>query len=656
MPKPLTTRLLSLVCALAATHLTGAQVQQPQPATPTAFVLGTVVDADSGRPVPDVVVRFSNDQQSLAAVGLAPVNALSPHTAVADGQGRFLLRAVPKGSYSLSTTAPGYVNGGYGQRKPNGPQRQVQVEDGQALSGVTVRIWKFATLSGTILDEAGEPAVGVSVRALRRAFTGGKLRLSSAGVQAASDDRGIFRITSLLPGDYLVAAPSTVASAPTALVDSISDADRTSVMYQMMTFGTGGSALLNSGVRVGDTQISPSGSRGALTAPEPVANRGLEIYPTVYHPNAGTAAQARVITLASGEERSGVDLQLRLVSGHRISGTVVGPDGPLPMTALRLVPAAIGDLNVDSGFETATTLATPDGRFTFPVVPVGDYVIRVLRAPRAPAPASATQMTVMQVGGTTVTSFSGSTQSELPTEPTLWADRPVTVADRDVSEVSIVLNRGARVSGHVQFEGSATPPPPERLSALGVSLARADGLSTTGFPFGRVTAEGQFRTTDYPPGKYLIAAGAPGPPWTVKSITIGSVNALEEPFDLGSEDITTAVVTFTDRASTLEGSVRAEGRAGDPEAIVIAFPADWKGWIESGMPARRLRQAAAQANGTYRLGSMVAGEFLVVAVPADTAQEPTDPAFIATLAQRATRVTVSATGATTLALTVARLR
>jgi hypothetical protein len=151
-----------------------------------------------------------------------------------------------------------------------------------------------------------------------------------------------------------------------------------------------------------------------------------------------------------------------------------------------------------------------------------------------------------------------------------------------------------------------------------------------------------------------MGAGSPGLPWTLKSITVGSINALDEPFDLGAEDLANVVITYTDRTTSLEGSVRVEGRTGDPDAIVVAFPANWKRWIETGMSQRGIRQSSVQTNGTYRLSSIPPGEYLAIAIPADTVRDTGDPAFIATLAERATRVTVPASGPATLALTLVR--
>src|SRR4029453_14461343 len=53
--------------------------------------------------------------------------------------------------------------------------------------------------------DSGEPAPGTQVRVMRYVMRTGEKTLQSAG-QAQTDDRGIYRIWGLQPGDYLVSA------------------------------------------------------------------------------------------------------------------------------------------------------------------------------------------------------------------------------------------------------------------------------------------------------------------------------------------------------------------------------------------------------------------------------------------------------------------
>ena len=83
--------------------------------------------------------------------------------AITNGSGRFVFRRLPKGSFGLTAIKPGYVEGAYGRSRPGGSSAMVELADGQR-SDVVIPMWRFAALSGTVIDEAGEPLVGVDVR------------------------------------------------------------------------------------------------------------------------------------------------------------------------------------------------------------------------------------------------------------------------------------------------------------------------------------------------------------------------------------------------------------------------------------------------------------------------------------------------------------
>jgi hypothetical protein len=182
-----------------------------------------------------------------------------------------------------------------------------------------------------------------------------------------------------------------------------------------------------------------------------------------------------------------------------------------------------------------------------------------------------------------------------------------------------------------------------------------------GVPLGRIVAQGQFTTAEYPAGRYLARMSATGglpPTWTLESILVAGRNAADVPFDLGSQDIGDIVVTFTDRISEISGTIQrtTSGREDAAGAVVVLFPADLRDRLASG--ARdRTEVVDVLANGTFRLTGLLAGEYMIAAVGASAMPiDVHETATLAGLSRIATRVTLSRGDRRTVTLTVGDLR
>ena len=192
-------------------------------------------------------------------------------------------------------------------------------------------MWKNAAITGTIVDEAGEPVVALQVRAVRRMFIGGRRRFVPSGALATTDDRGVYRLSGLPPGEYLVAASQPTFSANTSAFADIRTARGAGAELAWRL--PPGAA---NGIQVGQAQLMLG--RGGAIPPPPVRGR-MQIYPPIFYPSALAPAQATTIALASGEERIGIDLQLQPVPTVRVAGTLMGASGP----------AGTVDAEVDAG-------------------------------------------------------------------------------------------------------------------------------------------------------------------------------------------------------------------------------------------------------------------------------------------------------------------
>ena len=225
------------------------------------------------------------------------------------------------------------------------------------------------------------------------------------------------------------------------------------------------------------------------------------------------------------------------------------------------------------------------------------------------------------------------------TDPTLWAEAPISVADRDIDDLTLTLKPGARLSGHLVFEGGARPALAD-LPRLAIGLASADDRTNPLPPNVPIDGEYRFTTAEYPAGRYLVNVSPLPAGWTLKSAVVAGRNALERPVDLAADDLTGVVITLTTRPTEISGTVRRTSGTGDPNAIVFVFPADHQTWIDEGMANRRMRTADAHPNGTFQVSGLVAGEYSIAAVGAEAIVDIRNPATVNALARIATRVSV----------------
>jgi hypothetical protein len=612
--------------------LASAQPPAQAPPPPSGLIVGRVVDATSGRPVPGAIVALQG----------APTQA-GPPRAMTNASGQFVFRRLAKGSYSLTTMKSGYVDGAYGRRTPGGTPTTLVLDDGQRVTDLTIRIWRVASIGGTVTDEAGEALATVQVRAYQRRYVSGTRRLVQMAT-ASTDDRGVYRFGTLAPGEYLVAFMARDVSMPVSLAElarnpSQGDPKTTELLRDRFAFG-GISASPGSPNTIEVDgflrQIDPS-------APIPPAAPGgaVFIYPAQFFPGVPSAGRAAVIALGAGQQRDNVDFTLRPVPAARISGTVVGPDGPAGGMALRLIPAdgTITDM------ETAGALSSPDGAFAFFGVPSGEYTIKTFRVPQPPRPPAT--VTQMQVGSSMIvsTSSAGGAPPPVPDDPTVFADVAVGVGTQDVNGIVVPLQRGGRITGRVEFDGARERPDPQALARISLMLERADGMAIGGafqsIPSGRVDETGAFKTYGVPSGAYIVRVPVAPSGWSLKAVMSEGRDVSDSPLTMRTADVANVTIVFTDRPTKLTGIARTSDGNPDPEALVVVFPAETTAWSNFGPSPRRLRGARVSRTGSYTLEGLPAGDYFVASMHEDSFGQWQAPEVLEELARTAVQVKLS---------------
>lgn len=587
--------------------------------TGTGLIFGQAVEADSSRPIASALV-------TLSVPGTTPLRAL------ADAQGRFAFRDLPKGRFTVTATKPGHIEGAYGRMRPGGPSLPVELDENERVSDINVSLWKYGVIAGTVVDEGGQPIVNTVVRTLRRTVVGGLWKLVP-GPQDFTDDRGMYRIGMLEPGEYVVTVPmpqqNPFADLPIA-IDRAATERAVQVRVAAVTASAGGGGGGNV------MFMSSDGGGGAPTAGMSEDGRPM-VYPTVFYPTAASAQRATTIQVGSGEEKSGVDFQLRPVRTVKLGGTAVGPEGPAANLQLLLVPAEAEDLV--SSVETMSAFSDAAGSFTFPTVPPGQYTLRATRTPRiAFGPGETT--TISQAGGVMVMRAVSATggQPPLPTEPTLWAEMVLSVGKEDLTDLNVGLRPGVKVSGMVQFDGGTARPTSDQLQSLGVRLEPAESRAGVTPGRGRVEATGQFTTVGVPPGRYFLRVGGAPQGWTFRAATVEGRDMSDTPVELDG-DLSGVILSFTDRPTELSGTVTVEA-GGAEAATVLVFPADRTQWVGYGSASRRMQSTRASKNGNYKFTNLPPGDYLAIAIPDKMASDWQNPRFLESIANDATRVRI----------------
>lgn len=180
------------LCLLLGTG--GACCQPGEQASETGVIGGTVVDRGSGSPVWKALVTLSTDEAT-------PLDA----QAITDGAGRFTFTGVLPGRYYLHAACSGYLDAWYGAETANHPAGIIILHAGERHNDFVLRLEALGSVAGAVADPDGDPLPGVAVSLWMQSFWRGKPRFFERA-SAVSDDRGVYRITGVVSGRYIIMA------------------------------------------------------------------------------------------------------------------------------------------------------------------------------------------------------------------------------------------------------------------------------------------------------------------------------------------------------------------------------------------------------------------------------------------------------------------
>ena len=186
----------------------------------------------------------------------------------------------------------------------------------------------------------------------------------------------------------------------------------------------------------------------------------------------------------------------------------------------------------------------------------------------------------------------------MPLDATLCARLPLSVGEANLEGVIVPLGAGPRVTGRVEFEGTADKPSGVALTGIRINLDPADGSrladATLAFQAGRPDEDGTFRTFGVPPGQYVLRANPPHG-WTLKGAFLNGRDLSDTPFELGSQGSRRRRAHVHGSAASLDGSGPHGHRSRIPTRWSSPFrPTPSPGSARGAFP-RRMRTARAGA-------------------------------------------------------------
>ena len=480
-----------------------------------------------------------------AIVRINSFDGRDTHAVMTDGDGKYEFRDLPAASYSLSGSKTGFMTTQLGAKQPGDPPKLLKVGEAEVIANADIVLPRGGVIAGRVVDEFGDPVTGARVSVLRSQTVAGSRRLvTSSG--SSTNDLGQYRAFGLQPGTYFVSAQAS---------------------------------QMGSDVEVAD-------------------HAG---YAPTYYPGTANVGEAQAIALAAGQDATSIDIMLALVRTARISGIALNWQGRPAMGGITAMLVQPGILD---GFFAASGRILPDGSFTIPNLPPGDY-----------------QLTMM------LSANSGSAQATDRAPRTEYGRARVSVAGSDVTGVVIQSSLGGTVSGQVIFDGTSPPPQLKMIVTAGLQAVGFDSsMSLPGGAPATVREDGTFTMTGLFGDRVLHVSGQPAT-WTLKAVYLNGKDIIDTPLSFdGNERITGVQMVLTDRVTHVTATVNDESGQPAEIAYVLVFVDDPARWNAAGS---RFRNGGTARDGKpFNLDRLPPGDYVAIALKSLQGIDTQDPDFL----------------------------
>ena len=325
-----------------------------------------------------------------------------------------------------------------------------------------------------------------------------------------------------------------------------------------------------------------------------------------YYPGVLTADDAATIKMTAGEEAGGFNITVIEGSSFSVSGRVLTPDGK-PAHSVWIVSMKQSGKEISTGIGQHTNTDL-QGEFKVSGLLPGSYRLYA------------------RAGGG---------------ENEQLATAGVEVVDQDLSGLTLMLAKGADITGRILVDGGGGDLDWRRIS-LGMSPSK-ENLNRMSFGGTRASLEKDltFKIANHPEGPYHLMVRFPPGNHYVSSIRFDGQDITDHPIELKSNDRLDGMeIHISSQGARINGRVeKAEEREVAAGATVLVFSADPQ---LRDYPSRFTRTTQTDQSGNYSLEGLAPGNYLVCALVDHQSGNEWDSDYLKSLEKDSERIELSA--------------
>ena len=351
----------------------------------------------------------------------------------------------------------------------------------------------------------------------------------------------------------------------------------------------------------------PPGNYYLSVSPRPfIGYPGREIrsFAPTYYPGVLRVEEAARIEVTAGGEVGGFNITVIEAFSYGVSGRVLTPEGkPAHSVWIMSMKESDKDLTSMMGSNTNTDLQ-------------GEFKVSGLLPGRH-------RLYARSGGG----------------EDAQMASATVEVVDQDLSGLTLVLGKGAEITGRIVVGGEASAVDWRRVSLSMVSVGNVSRMFFGGTG-ASLEEDFTFRISNLPEGPYRLMVRLPPGNHYVDSIRVEGQDITDRPIEMRSNDRLEGVeVRVSSEGARISGVVeQVEGRDAAEGATVLVFAADSQ---HRERPSRFTRTTQTDQSGRFSLEGLVPAEYLVCALGDHEAGREMDLDYLRSLERDSERIDLS---------------